>query len=133
MDKVNPMANLSMKQFLFSMLLFTIIENGISAQTKVESLLVFVGEKISIKELPQQKEIVRLDTVIEKGDTSVSETVRVSMDGRFLVKYKILQKLYGSFSSDTIEFFAFDHFGIKSHPHTTNHCFKGNFLPLFIP
>ena len=107
MDKVNPMANLSMKQFLFSMLLFTIIENGISAQTKVESLLVFVGEKISIKELPQQKEIVRLDTVIEKGDTSVSETVRVSMDGRFLVKYKILQKLYGSFSSDTIEFFAF--------------------------
>jgi len=33
------------------------------------------------------------------------------MDGRFIAKYKILQKVYGTFQANTIEFLAFDHYG----------------------
>ena len=33
------------------------------------------------------------------------------MDARFIAKYKILQQVYGTFKSDTIEFLVFDHYG----------------------
>jgi hypothetical protein len=53
-------------------------------------LFVFIGEKIEVKEL--------LD---EKG----------SMDAKFLAKYKILEKICGNYWSDTVEFIVYDHYG----------------------
>lgn len=53
-------------------------------------LFVFVGQKISVDALPYREG---------------------SMDGGFKGKYKILQKVFGNFSEDTIEFVAYDHYG----------------------
>lgn len=54
-------------------------------------LFVFVGHKISVDPLPY-----------EQG----------SMDGGFKAKYFVLEKIFGTFSHDTIEFIAYDHYGI---------------------
>jgi hypothetical protein len=54
-------------------------------------LFVFVGHKISVDTLPY---------------------IEGSMDGGFKAKYLIVQKVFGNFSNDTIEFLAFDHYGI---------------------
>ena len=54
-------------------------------------LFVFVGQKTSVDNLPHREG---------------------SMDGGFKAKYKILQKVFGNFSRDTIEFVAYDHYGI---------------------
>lgn len=54
-------------------------------------LIAFVGEKIEVTELPY-----------EEG----------SMDGKFYAKYKIPQRVYGKYLKDTIEFIAYDHYGI---------------------
>lgn len=54
-------------------------------------LFAFVGQKISVDDLPHREG---------------------SMDGGFKAKYKILQKVFGNFSQDTIEFVAYDHYGV---------------------
>lgn len=99
-----------MKPFLFFISL-SIIFTNLYAQTKKDSLLVFVGERISVEALPQENEIVRGDTVIENGDTSIVLKAQMSMDTKYAARYKVLKKLYGSFKTDTIEFLAFDHYG----------------------
>lgn len=53
-------------------------------------LFAFVGEKVSIEQLPSR---------------------RNSFDYCFKAKYLVLKKVYGSFSKDTIEFIAYDHYG----------------------
>ncbi|WP_066402101.1 hypothetical protein [Flavisolibacter tropicus] len=53
-------------------------------------LFAFVGERVSVEPLPH-----------EQG----------SMDNGFKGKYAILQKVYGDFPEDTIEFVAYDHYG----------------------
>ena len=53
-------------------------------------LFVFVGEKMDVQSLPA-----------DPG----------SMDGGFRAKYKILLPVYGSYSGETIEFTAYDHYG----------------------
>lgn len=54
-------------------------------------LFAFVGHKILVENLPYKEG---------------------SMDGGFIAKYKVLQKVFGNFSQDTIEFVAYDHYGI---------------------
>jgi hypothetical protein len=54
------------------------------------TLFVFVGEKLDFVELPY-----------DSG----------SMDVGFKLKYKILQRIYGDYKDDTIEFEAYDHYG----------------------
>lgn len=54
-------------------------------------LFVFVGEKLSVECLPHKEG---------------------SMDNCFKAKYAILKKVYGDFPEDTIEFVAYDHYGI---------------------
>jgi hypothetical protein len=61
---------------------------GINDTTR---LLAFVGKKISVEPLP-----------FEQG----------SMDNGFKAKYVILKKVYGNFPLDTIEFVAYDHYGV---------------------
>ncbi|HTE26445.1 MAG TPA: hypothetical protein VK664_17900 [Flavitalea sp.] len=53
-------------------------------------LFAFVGEKISVDPLPHK---------------------RGSMDNGFKAKYLILEKVYGNFPQDTIEFVSYDHYG----------------------
>ena len=57
---------------------------------KKNSLFVFVGEKIEIKSLPQKEP---------------------AFNSAFIARYKILDKVYGDYSKDTIEFEVYDHFG----------------------
>jgi hypothetical protein len=54
-------------------------------------LFVFVGEKVSVEPLPPKQG---------------------SMDNSFKAKYTILKKVYGNFTLDTIEFVAYDHYGL---------------------
>ena len=54
------------------------------------NLFVFVGEKISVTELPQDED---------------------SRDHGFQATYKILDRVYGNYSKDTIHFEAYDHYG----------------------
>ena len=58
---------------------------------KNNTLFAFVGEKISLDTLPYEEH---------------------SMDEGFLAKYKILQRVYGDYAADTIEFRVYDHYGI---------------------
>ena len=53
-------------------------------------LFVFVGKKISVDTLPFKE---------------------YSMDNGFVGKYVVMQKVFGDFSHDTIEFVAYDHYG----------------------
>lgn len=84
--------------FIFS-LLFTfcndrkpLIEKNESFETeKNNQLFVFVGQKIWVKDVPQDKD---------------------SWDGKFYARYKILQRVYGNYNNDFIEFTAYDHYGI---------------------
>lgn len=54
-------------------------------------LFAFVGKKISVDSLSD---------------------IECSMDYAFGAKYEVLQRVFGSFSEDTIEFVVFDHFGV---------------------
>jgi hypothetical protein len=58
--------------------------------TDNNKLFAFVGHKIYIEHLPSRK---------------------YSFDNGFKAKYLILQKVFGDFPSDTIEFVAYDHYG----------------------
>ena len=54
-------------------------------------LFAFVGQKIWVKPLPSRQ---------------------YSFDNGFKAKYLILEKVFGDFVADTIEFVAYDHYGI---------------------
>ena len=58
-------------------------------------LFVFVGQKISVDNLPHEEN---------------------SMDASFKAKYIVLQKVFGDFARDTIEFVAYDHLIIDTIP-----------------
>ena len=85
--------------------------NSLFGQTAKDSLLVFIGERIEVKYSPEEKNESPVDTIIEGNDTSYVRQVSISRDGRFIAKYKILQMIHGSYKTDTIEFFVFDHYG----------------------
>jgi hypothetical protein len=53
-------------------------------------LYVIIGEKIEVKELTDEKNI---------------------MDAKFLAKYKILERVCGDYRRDTVEFIVYDHYG----------------------
>lgn len=53
-------------------------------------LFVFIGEKIEVKELRDEEDI---------------------MDAKFLARYKILEKICGNYPNSTIEFTVYDHYG----------------------
>ena len=56
-------------------------------------LFVFVGEKLSVEQMPNRQG---------------------AFDNGFIAKYLIKQKIFGHFSQDTIEFAAYDHYGIPA-------------------
>jgi len=67
-----------------------LIKNISDPVERENTLFAFVGEKIDVSEIP------------------VSEW---AMDFGFKAKYKILLKVYGNYSNDTIEFVGYDHYG----------------------
>jgi hypothetical protein len=67
------------------------------AQTKKDSLYVFVGEKIEVT-----------------GIKNPIDTSEVPFDGATRATYKIIQKVFGDLKKDTIVFEAFDHYGIPA-------------------
>jgi hypothetical protein len=71
---------------------------------KNNSLFVFVGEKIEVTRLPRQEG---------------------SFDSAFLAKYKVLDKYYGDYRGETIEFEVYDHYGDPAFS-------KHNFALLFV-
>lgn len=62
--------------------------------TANENLIAFVGEKISVDEFEPK---VEPDEIL--------------MDAAFKAKYRVIQVIYGSYSEQTIEFEAYDHYG----------------------
>lgn len=61
-----------------------------SDNPKNNFLFVFVGEKIELTRLPQEP---------------------IALDAAFLAKYKVLDKVYGDYREDTIDFVVYDHYG----------------------
>lgn len=104
-----PVIIMTRSVFIFVILLLTF--SASFGQTKKDSLYVFVGEKIEVMKWPLPPVIEHIDTTIVNGDTAISKSLSVSMNERFIAKYKVLQQVYGSLKSDTIEFLAFDHYG----------------------
>ena len=99
-----------MKTATFTILTLLLSITALFGQNSKDSLLVFVGQIIDVKYCPEKKEPV--DTIIEGKDTSYS--ISISMDGRYIAKYKILQLIHGTYKADTIEFTVFDHYGKPS-------------------
>lgn len=99
-----------MKVFLFYFSIFIIIgcknnrtplfaKDANYENEKNNTLFVFVGEQLECKELPY--------------DTG-------SMDAGFKAKFKIQQVVYGKYDYDTIEFEAYDHYGLPGFSHYKN-------------
>ncbi|RZK38691.1 MAG: hypothetical protein EOO90_21430 [Pedobacter sp.] len=80
------------------------------AQNK-DSLLVFVGEKIEIKHIPQPISKKFIDTIINEKDTIFEEKFVINTDSKFVAKYKVIQILNGRYVADTISFNLFVHSG----------------------
>ena len=100
-----------------SILIILLSITTVFSQSRMDSLIVFVGEKIEIKSYPRDWKDYIIDTIITErvrtNDTSYV-TRAMSIDSRYLVKYKILQKINGYYSSDTIEFIVYDHYGVPA-------------------
>ncbi len=95
-----------MKTTTITILTILISLTSVLGQTRKDSLLVFIAEKIEVKYSPEKSSS---DTIINGTDTIIS--LSVSLDSRYVAKYKVLQIINGSFKHDTIEFFVYDHYG----------------------
>src|SRR5688572_5983356 len=97
---------------IYSLLLFVVLfgcksndkvpmipKDQTSEAEKKNTLFVFVGEKVSVDEVPPDSN---------------------SMDAQFKAKYVILKRIYGMFVKDTIEFEVYDHYGRPGFSHYKN-------------
>lgn len=91
-----------MKHSLLLIILFVLSCITIKAQTRKDSLYVFVGEKIKIEEIPY------------KIDTLPDGRIEIPMDVGFNCVYRIIENVYGNYPSDTINFKAYDHYGVPT-------------------
>lgn len=66
------------------------------AQNNKDSLIVFVGEKIDVQQMP---------------DRNKKDSPAIYMDSEYKASYKILKLLNGHYTADTISFYAYDHYG----------------------
>lgn len=102
-----------MKTTITSILLFFSISISSFGQNHKDSLIVFVGKKINLKYSPQEKK-EKIGIRVKGKDTVHVKQYSLSMDHKYIAKYKIVQLLSGSYSNDTIEFEVFDHYGEPS-------------------
>ncbi|CAL2087508.1 hypothetical protein [Tenacibaculum sp. 190524A05c] len=73
------------------------------------NLYAFIGEKISLTEFDPNKNNTKMEVDSITGDTILYHNI--SIDYAFKAKYKVLEKVYNKFKSDTIEFLVYDHYG----------------------
>lgn len=99
-----------MKATKISFLLFYLICSSSFGQNLKDSLIVFLGKKITLNYSPQEKKEKIGIRVIGK-DTLHVKVYSLPMDHKYIAKYKIVQLLSGFYSNDTIEFEVFDHYG----------------------
>jgi hypothetical protein len=100
-----------MKIRVLIFLTISLVANYALGQSRKDSLIVFVGEIIEVKYSPEEKKEPPPDTIVRNGKKTVVRTVTISMDSRYVAKYKVLQLVYGTYKEDTIEFSAYDHYG----------------------
>jgi hypothetical protein len=101
-----------MKAFISTLLLILAFNiSCLRGQTSNGNSIIFVGEKIELKDVPA-KDYETTDTTIENNEKVVHHSV--IMDNVFLAKYKVLKVVRGEYRSDTIEFTVFDHYGIPA-------------------
>jgi hypothetical protein len=98
-------------KLITTLLVILLSISSLFSQNRKDSLLVFVGELIEIKSLPQKSILERIDTIIEGKDTIYQQIETLRSDNGYAAKYKVLQMVYGSYQFDTINFTAFDHYG----------------------
>lgn len=98
-----------MKKVVITILTLIISTASIFGQNRKDSLIVFVGEKIELKYLPEEQKEIKVERIINGKDTIYG--ISRSMDSKYIAKYKVLQLTNGSYKQDTIEFFVFDHYG----------------------
>ena len=103
-----------MKIALITILIYIVSITFIFGQSKNDSLIVFVGEKIEVAYSAEKKLITFIDTIISDLDTTYKEHYGVISDSRYLAKYKVLELINGAFEKDTIEFIVYDHYGEPS-------------------
>jgi len=73
-----------------------LIEKDLASEAeKNNTLFAFVGEKLEFTYVPSEE---------------------VSFDAMYKAKYKIIQRVYGNYSNDTIEFVAYSHKGVPEFP-----------------
>ena len=101
---------------LFSNILLSQDKNGTVTDWKEKNskkkIYSFIGEKISIEnyEPPLPKEKYEIN---QKGDT-LKIIGYTNMNKGFKAKYKVIQNVYNEIKTDTVEFIAFDHYGIPA-------------------
>lgn len=100
-----------MKTIALSFLLMIFSLCSAFGQTRQDSLIVFIGEKISVTYTPTEYPV---DTIIKGKDTTYRKQFPVIMDNKYIAKYKILQLVHGTYQQDTIRFTVFDHYGIPA-------------------
>ncbi|MEJ5960718.1 hypothetical protein [Pedobacter immunditicola] len=100
------------KSGLFLLLSLLSISTYSIAQSRKDSLIVFVGQKLKVEYYPEEKSQWVVDSITIRGkDTITAKHVPMSMDQRYKAKYKVLQLVHGSYKADTIEFTVYDHYG----------------------
>ncbi len=100
-----------MKTIALSFLLVIFSLCSAFGQTGQDSLVVFIGEKISLTYTPIESTV---DTIIKGKDTTYRKQFPVIMDNKYIAKYKVLQLVHGIYQWDTIVFTVFDHYGIPA-------------------
>lgn len=73
------------------------------------NLYAFIGKKISITQFDHNENNVKIKIDSLTGDTIT--TTRYIMDKGFKAKYLVLNNIFNQLKSDTVEFFAYDHYG----------------------
>ncbi|GAB3720639.1 hypothetical protein [Flavobacterium koreense] len=77
------------------------------------NLFAFIGEKISIEEFnPNTTKQDKIEIDPKTGDTLIRKSYVI--DRAFKLKYKVVKNLYNDLKVDTIEFVAYDHYGIPN-------------------
>lgn len=99
-----------MKTTIITFLSLFIFCSSLCGQNLKDSLLVFIGEKIEVKYSPEEKK-EKLVLRIKGNDSVYVKQHSISMDSRYIAKYKVVKLLNGSFNNDIIEFEVFDHYG----------------------
>jgi hypothetical protein len=83
-----------MKLLITSLTIALLCLKSVYGQKQADSLFVFVGEKIKVD---------RFEPKIAEG--------QILFDEAFKAKYKVVQRVYGNYQIDTIDFDAYDHIG----------------------